>query len=205
MPVIFKAITPKPFKPAVFELELRKAMESVEAGILKDYKEGVKTWDTKVQFTSKTTVNAAGISIEVDTDNEIYGYVHEGVGPHVIAAKKAKRLRFQGTYTAKTTPGTISARSGGPSGGFQTARQVQHPGFPGRFFSRPIKKKWGPYMVRQGQRAMERAAKASGHAMLSLIIIIVAIGVILWAINQYIPMEANVKKLLNIVVIVVIV
>ena len=41
--------------------------------------------------------------------------------------------------------------------------------------------------------------------LLSLIIIIVAVGVILWAVNSYIPMEANIKKLLNIVVIVIMV
>lgn len=166
MPIIFKGIKPKAFKSAVFTQELVKAMESVEAGILKDYQEGVKTWDTKVKFTSKTTVNpGGGVSVEVDTDNEIYTYVHEGTGPHVIAAKKAKRLRFRGTYTAKTMPGVIQSRSGGPSGEFRSARSVQHPGFKGRFFSKPIKKKWGPYMTRQIQRALDKAAKLSGHAI----------------------------------------
>ena len=42
-------------------------------------------------------------------------------------------------------------------------------------------------------------------SLISLIIIIVAIGVILWAVNTYIPMEPNIKKLLNVVVIVVLV
>lgn len=41
--------------------------------------------------------------------------------------------------------------------------------------------------------------------LLSLIIILVVVGVLMWAINQYIPMQANIKQLLNIVVVVVLV
>ena len=166
MPIIFKAINPKAFKSQVFTDEIEKAMRSVEAGIKKDYEAGVKDWDTKVEFTSKTTINpGGGVSVTVDTDSEVYTYVHEGTGPHVITPKKAKRLRFQGTYTAKTTPGVIQSRSGGPSGEVRFARMVNHPGSKGRFFSRPIKKKWGPYMARQIQRALDKAAQRSGHAI----------------------------------------
>ena len=166
MPVIFKAIQPKAFKPQVFEEELTRAMRSVEAGIKKDYEAGVKDWDTKVEFNSQTTVNpGGGVSVSVDTDNEIYGFVHEGTGPHIIKPKKAKRLRFQGTYTAKTVPGVIQSRSGGPSGEVRFAGIVQHPGIKGRFFSKPIKKKWGPFMSRQVERALAKATKASGHGI----------------------------------------
>jgi len=42
-------------------------------------------------------------------------------------------------------------------------------------------------------------------SLLTLIIVLVAVGVVLWAINQYLPMQPNVKKLLNIVVLVVVV
>ena len=45
----------------------------------------------------------------------------------------------------------------------------------------------------------------SSMDLLTLIILIVAVGVFLWAINTYVPMEAGIKKLLNIVVIVVLV
>lgn len=41
--------------------------------------------------------------------------------------------------------------------------------------------------------------------ILQLIAVLVAFGVIMWAINTYIPMSAGVKKLLNIAVIVVLV
>ncbi len=42
-------------------------------------------------------------------------------------------------------------------------------------------------------------------SLIALIIIIALIGVIMWAVNQYVPMAPNIKTLLNIVVVVVIV
>lgn len=42
-------------------------------------------------------------------------------------------------------------------------------------------------------------------SILALIIAIVVVGLILWAINSFIPMEARVKQILNIVVIVLLV
>ncbi len=39
--------------------------------------------------------------------------------------------------------------------------------------------------------------------LLSLILVIVVIGVVLYLINTFIPMDANVKKVLNIAVIVI--
>jgi Flp pilus assembly protein TadB len=38
--------------------------------------------------------------------------------------------------------------------------------------------------------------------LLQFIVILVCVGVILWAVNTYIPMPANYKKLLNIVAII---
>ena len=42
-------------------------------------------------------------------------------------------------------------------------------------------------------------------SLISIIIILVLVGVLLWAINSYIPMQAGIKKILNVVVIVVVV
>jgi len=38
--------------------------------------------------------------------------------------------------------------------------------------------------------------------LLHLIIVLVVVGVILWAINSYIPMQPTIKKILNVVVVV---
>lgn len=41
--------------------------------------------------------------------------------------------------------------------------------------------------------------------LLTLIIVLIAVGVLLWAANAYIPMDGKIKQLLNIVVMVVVV
>ena len=40
--------------------------------------------------------------------------------------------------------------------------------------------------------------------LIQLVIALVVVGVALWAINTYIPMEATIKKILNVVVILVV-
>jgi hypothetical protein len=42
-------------------------------------------------------------------------------------------------------------------------------------------------------------------SLLSLVITLIVVGVLLWLVNTYIPMDAMIKKILNIVVIVVVV
>lgn len=42
-------------------------------------------------------------------------------------------------------------------------------------------------------------------SLVSLIVTLVIVGVIMWAINAYIPMEARIKNILNIVVVIVVV
>lgn len=40
-------------------------------------------------------------------------------------------------------------------------------------------------------------------SLLSIIIALVLVGVLLWAINEYLPIQPGIKKLLNIIVVVV--
>jgi len=42
-------------------------------------------------------------------------------------------------------------------------------------------------------------------SLISLVIVLVVVGVILWLINSYIPMQPTIKKILNAVVIIVVV
>lgn len=42
-------------------------------------------------------------------------------------------------------------------------------------------------------------------SLLSLVVILVLIGVLLWAVNNYIPMDGQIKRILNIVVVVAVV
>lgn len=38
--------------------------------------------------------------------------------------------------------------------------------------------------------------------LINLVIVLVVVGVVLWVINSYIPMQATIKKILNVVVII---
>jgi hypothetical protein len=42
-------------------------------------------------------------------------------------------------------------------------------------------------------------------SLISIIVAIVVVGLLLWAINSFIPMEERIKKILNVVVIVVLI
>jgi hypothetical protein len=41
--------------------------------------------------------------------------------------------------------------------------------------------------------------------LIQLVIILVVVGVVLWVINSYIPMQSTIKKILNLVVIIVVI
>lgn len=41
--------------------------------------------------------------------------------------------------------------------------------------------------------------------LIQLVIVLVVVGVILWAVNSYIPMQATIKKILNVVVVIAVV
>lgn len=41
--------------------------------------------------------------------------------------------------------------------------------------------------------------------LINLIIVLIVIGVLLWLVNNYIPMDGKIKKILNIVVVIVVV
>ena len=41
--------------------------------------------------------------------------------------------------------------------------------------------------------------------LIQLVIVLVIVGVVLWVINSYIPMQATIKKILNVVVIIAVI
>jgi hypothetical protein len=42
-------------------------------------------------------------------------------------------------------------------------------------------------------------------SLLSLLLVIIIVGVLLWAVNTYIPMDHKIKNILNIVVVIVVI
>ena len=41
--------------------------------------------------------------------------------------------------------------------------------------------------------------------ILTIIVVLVVIGILLWLVNSYIPMDGNIKKILNVVVIIAVI
>ena len=41
--------------------------------------------------------------------------------------------------------------------------------------------------------------------MIQLVLVLVVVGVILWVINSYIPMQSTIKKILNVVAVIVVI
>lgn len=41
--------------------------------------------------------------------------------------------------------------------------------------------------------------------LIQLVLVLVVVGVILWVINSYIPMQATIKRILNVVVVIVVI
>jgi len=42
-------------------------------------------------------------------------------------------------------------------------------------------------------------------SLISLVVVLIVVGVLLWLVNAYIPMDGKIKKILNIVVLIVVV
>lgn len=161
--IVAKAIKPSPFKSSVFRREVMEEMTGLHGEILNDYLKTAETWNHKPKFVGGVTMRSTTVAVDVHTDDEIYGYVTKGTPKHIIRPKRAKRLRFQKNYKAKTTPKVIDSRSGGKSGPVVFAKVVHHPGTKARKFDETINKKWKPIFPKRLQAALNRAAKQSGQ------------------------------------------
>jgi len=167
MPVlVFKTIKPKRLQEKEMKRVIRNAMKRVGYGIQKDFESTTATWDHKPKFSVTTTISGDDSpAVLVGTDDEIYGYVSGGTSAHIIRPKRARALRFQKTYTAKTVPGVIGSKAGGPSGPAVYAQEVHHPGTKARRFDQIIQKKWQPRFKREIEAAMKEARLVSGNAL----------------------------------------
>jgi cation transporter-like permease len=49
---------------------------------------------------------------------------------------------------------------------------------------------------------LARATRKTTMSLISLLIVLVVVGVLLWLVNNYIPMDGKIKSILNIVVVI---
>jgi hypothetical protein len=134
----FIPILPKVAKlidQARLQRELRDALDHTGNIIKDDFEKTVKTWEHKPPFRKEgPRLTGSGLEVTVSTNQEVYTYVTRGTRPHLIRPRRARKLRFQTGFKAKTRPRIISSRAGGASGPIAFARAVQHPGTQARDF-----------------------------------------------------------------------
>jgi len=97
----------------------------------------------------------------VSIADQVYYYVNHGTRPHRIYPVKAKALRFQVGYKAKTSFTRLSSGKGGPFGATVYRKYVRHPGTKPRFFDRRIAQKWIKQFPIIMERTIRRSAKST--------------------------------------------
>lgn len=160
-------IIPKKFiaslDPAKLKRELYNALDHTGNIINDDFKRTVKTWRKAAKFKKVGPKRYRdGSAVTISTNDEIYFYLDEGTKAHIIKPRRAKRLGFRTGYKAKTRPGVIGSRAGGPSGPFVTPKQVMHPGFPARKFAKTIAKRRQKNLVNLTKLAFNRSFRFGG-------------------------------------------
>lgn len=161
--VKFKVLKPQRLKEKDMRLALLNGLRAAAKAVEKDYKATTATWKTPVEFETVISLRSSRAEFLVGTNSKIYEYVDQGTKPHVILPKKAKMLKFQTGYTAKTTPGVIGSVTGGATGSIVYSRGVMHPGTKARRFSELINKKHESKFKDEMHKAMRIAAEKSGH------------------------------------------
>ena len=181
MVTLIKGIKPQRFKEENLRREFRNALRRFGRVLQKDFRAVVKTWEHQPDFVVEThvTKRLPSPSVEVYTKDKIFNYVNMGTGgakkgtgetyeiwAGAYTGKSDKTtLAFPSAFTPKSTPGSLSAGSGGSGGDTVYTPYVEHPGIEPRRFDLVIKKERLPWFKKEMEKAMRRAAKASGHSM----------------------------------------
>ncbi len=163
--IVWKPIMPKSIKPDAARLAVLSGLHKAEREIKKDFQKTTQTWKHAVRFDSSISTRGGTARVEVGTSDEIYGYVDQGTQPHEIRPKRAKMLRFQSQFRAKTRPGYITSYRGYRGGPAVYRSSVMHPGSKAREFAKTIARRWQPRFNRIMRDAMKAAAQKSGHGV----------------------------------------
>ncbi len=106
--------------------------------IRQEFNKTVTTWDDKPNFQSDHYFGTGVMWVKVYTYSTHYRLVNAGAAPHIIRPRRAKMLRFQTQYRAKSRPKLIRSFAGGKSGPYISTPAVSHPGFEAREFDKTI-------------------------------------------------------------------
>ena len=171
MVIKFKPIKPGPFNAAAFEREIKKAVSDVGRQMKRDFESPVSTWNNRPSFRMHDINAGTNVGVEVYTEHDIFAWVSQGTnGPggswYPIRPRNARRLHYQSSYRAKTTPSSLTASSGGKYGQWITRNRVKHPGIQNpRRFDEQVAQLALPVLVARVEQALGSARSQSGHAI----------------------------------------
>lgn len=143
-------------KAKALQKAIKAAVKAEAKAVRKDLLQPTTTWAHDVDVTIDETGEN---SYEVSTQDEIYGYVDKGTKPHKIRPKRAKALRFNSKFKAKTTPNSLKAGKGFSKPPTRFAQEVSHPGSKPRKFTAQAKKL---SKARLNKRIIEAVQKTVG-------------------------------------------
>jgi hypothetical protein len=168
--IVTKAIKPSKLKQDAFRLAFLTHLHVVERETKKEYEKTWSTWvnkpeaETIISLQDPGPTMVAGVGGNTDAANH-WRWTNEGTPEHVILPKGDYPLKFQTGYNAKTTPGLISSKGGGPFGDVVYARGVIHPGTEARNFDEAITKVIEPIFKDEMIQALRDGRNDCGHAI----------------------------------------
>ncbi len=126
--------------------EVNIALDRTGNLIRGDFRKTTRTWSAR----SKAEASFGKIGpkffgkefgIEVNTKSRIYFFLARGTKSHFVAPRRAKALRFQAGYNAKTRPRIIGSRGGGAFGPVRFSKGHTVSGIKARDFDKEIAKR----------------------------------------------------------------
>ena len=154
--ISLKYIKARPFDELPFRIDLIREGSKIVKEQEKDFIKTVRKWKMRPTWIRKVDHSDAAITVEVYTENEIYGYVDKGTKKHIIVPRNKTVLKFRG--------GSYSGRGRPKKSDYVYTKLVHHPGFKGYKHSETIAKKWQPLIRTRFDAAIKQAAKSSGHS-----------------------------------------
>jgi hypothetical protein len=172
--VKFREIIPREFDYRAIKKAVVKAANNFGQDVISDLNDIAREWEGEkptfeVEVQANPLPQSIGLTVELSlADPSSMGgrkfiYLDQGTKPHVIRAKPGKTLAFQSGYTAKTVPGRLGSRRGGPSGKRVYAQKVQHPGIKPRQYFKTLAEKHEETFYKEIERGVRNGAKKTGH------------------------------------------
>jgi hypothetical protein len=123
-----------------FEKVADAALHKTAKLVQQDLTATTRTWKTRVEFRIYQVRFRQALTVEIKTDNKIWGYVSFGTKPHVIRARTKPLLKFRTGFIPKTRVGIIGSWPGGYGVHSQwvSVKEVHHPGTRARNFHKVI-------------------------------------------------------------------